>query len=259
VRSGAAARTTVTEEPLDTDDRAPLLPLGGRSAGIDVTAARESIAAHRFDPTRLVLLLVAVAIVLGLFVAYRALTRPVDLTAAPDTVATEAPAEDPAAEEPPAEEPAPPAEEPPAAVPPVIASAAQLDPPPGGDQNEHPELVQLGIDGDPSTAWVTRTYNSPSFGGLKPGVGYAVSLAQPATVTTVTLTVLGSGGQVEVRATDPATPTQGDVLASGTLAPETVLTLSAPTETQNVGLWFTSLPQASDGDNRLELAEVTLS
>jgi eukaryotic-like serine/threonine-protein kinase len=38
-----------------------------------------------------------------------------------------------------------------------------------------------------------------------------------------------------------------------------VLTLSAPTETQTVVLWFTSLPQTADGANRLELAEVTVS
>jgi hypothetical protein len=49
------------------------------------------------------------------------------------------------------------------------------------------------------------------------------------------------------------------VLAEAALGPETVLTLSAPTETQSLVLWFTELPQATDGANRLELAEVTVS
>ena len=49
------------------------------------------------------------------------------------------------------------------------------------------------------------------------------------------------------------------MLASGPLAPETVLTLSAPTEGQHVVLWFTALPQTADGSNRVELAEVRLS
>jgi hypothetical protein len=155
--------------------------------------------------------------------------------------------------EPAPEEPAEPA------TAPAIASAAQVDPPPGGDQNEHPEAVPFAIDGDPSTTWFTRTYNNPSFGGLKPGVGYAVTLAEPATVTTVTLLVQGSGGRVEVRATDAAAPTQGDVLAESALGEETVLTLAQPTETQSIVLWFTELPQAPDGANRLELAEVRLS
>jgi hypothetical protein len=141
----------------------------------------------------------------------------------------------------------------------VIASAAQLDPPPEGDENEHPEAVPRAIDGDPTTTWFTRTYNAPDFAGLKSGVGYAVTLAEPATVTTVTLQVLGTGGRVEVRATDPTTPTEGAVLAEGTLGPDTVLTLTEPTEAQHIVLWFTELPQADDGANRLELAEVTLS
>ena len=52
---------------------------------------------------------------------------------------------------------------------------------------------------------------------------------------------------------------EGTVLAEGTLAPETVLTLAEPTEAQHIVLWFTELPQTEDGANRLELAEVTLS
>jgi hypothetical protein len=235
--------------------RTTVFPLPGEE---ELPSARDTIAAHRFDPTRLVLLVVVVAIVIGLFAAYRSLTRPVDLT-------VDGPGTDVSESAPPqAEEPAPePAPEEPAPAPestaPVIASAAQLDPPPGGDENEHPETVPRAIDGDPATAWATRTYNRPDFGGLKPGVGYAVTLAEPATVSTVTLRVDGSGGRVEVRATDPATPTEGAVLAEGTLGPETVLTLSSPTEAQSIVLWFTELPKATDGANRLELAEVALS
>ena len=133
-----------------------------------------------------------------------------------------------------------------------------LDPPPGGDNNEHPEALDRAIDGDPGTNWYSRTYKSPTY-GMKSGIGYAVTLAEPATVTTVTLTVRGSGGMVEVHATDPSTPTEGTVLASGPLSSETVLTLSTPTEASSIVLWFTALPQTSDGANRIELAEVTVS
>lgn len=222
----------------------------------------DALTRKRFDPTPFVLALVGIAVVVGLFWAWNALTAPPPPIGGSDgfgdvadTPLPEEPAEgegDPAAE-PPAEEPAP---APPA--PPVIASAQMLDPPPGGDNNEHPEAVGAAIDGDPATFWYTRTYKSPTY-GMKPGVGYAVTLAEPATVTTVVLNVNGTGGNVEVRLTDPATPTTGDVLASGPLAPETVLTLSAPTEGQHVVLWFTALPQTADGSNRVELAEVRLS
>ncbi len=50
---------------------------------------------------------------------------------------------------------------------------------------------------------------------MKSGIGYAVTLAQPATVSKVTLITSSTGGNVEVRATSPSTPTDGPVLASG--------------------------------------------
>ncbi len=218
------------------------------------------------NATPIVLGIVAILVVIGLFWAFQALTAPVppiggpqglDLTGSGDNTGGDAAAaEDPATTapgEPAAEDPA----VDPAAVP-VIASAQMIDPPPGGDNNEHPEAVPLAIDGDPATFWYTRTYASPTF-GMKPGVGYAVTLAEPATVTTVTLLVNGTGGMVEVRATDPSTPTQGDVLASGALGPQTVLTLSAPTATQSIVLWFTALPQTPSALNRVELLEMQVS
>ena len=215
------------------------------------------------NATPIVLGIVAVLVVIGLFLAFKALTAPappiggeqgLDLTGSGDNIGAETTAAgDPAPAAPAAEDPA----VDPAAVP-VIGSAQMIDPPPGGDNNEHPEAVPLAIDGDPSTFWYTRTYASPTF-GMKPGVGYAVTLAEPATVTTVTLLVNGTGGMVEVRATDPSAPTQGDVLASGALGPQTVLTLSAPTVTQNIVLWFTALPQTPSALNRVELLEVQVS
>ena len=54
--------------------------------------------------------------------------------------------------------------------------------------------------------------------------------------------------------TDPTTPTEGEVLASGPVGPGTVFTLAAPTEGQHVVAWFTGLPQTADGSNRIELA-----
>ncbi len=140
---------------------------------------------------------------------------------------------------------------------PVIASAQQVDPPPQGDNNEHPELVGRAIDGNPTTMWVSRTYKSPEV-RHEAGIGYAVILAKPAMVSKVTLLTSSTGGNVEVRATTPDKPTQGTVLASGPLSPTTVLTFSKPVEASSIVLWFTELPQTADGRNRVELHEVTL-
>jgi len=236
------------------DDHRDFDSIIGRSA--------EVLTRKRFDPTPVVLALVAIAVVVGLVLAWQSLTAPAppiggtdgfgDVTDTGEPTAPDNDAEggDEGAAAPPDEEVAGPVA--------VIAGAQMIDPPPGGDQNEHPEAVPAAIDGDPATFWFSRTYASATY-GMKPGIGFAVTLAEPATVTTITLLVNGSGGTVEVRSTDPATPTEGEVLASGPLSPETVLTLSAPTTTSSIVLWFTALPQTPDGSNRVELAEVRLS
>jgi hypothetical protein len=225
----------------------------GRSAG--------ALVRKRFNPTPLVLALVAILIVIGIGWAWKALTKPappiggtdgfgnpVDISQTPSTSTTDSPSAS-------ATQSPTPTDLPTAA--PVIASAQQVDPPPQGDNNEHPELVGRAIDGDPSTMWVSRTYKNPKF-GMKPGIGYAVILAKPAMVSEVTLLTSSTGGHVEVRATSPDKPTEGTVLASGPLSPTTVLTFSKPVEASSIVLWFTELPQTADGRNRVELHEVTL-
>lgn len=225
---------------------------------------------HTVNATPIVLAIIGILVLVGVIWAWNALTAPappiggeqgLDLTddGASDGTGddVDGPVDDGAAEDPAVEPPADGAADP-AGVPPVIASAQMIDPPPGGDNNEHPEVVQLAIDGDPATAWYSRTYTSPTY-GMKPGVGYAVTFAEPSTVTAVTLLVNGTGGSVEVRATDPSTPTEGTVLASGSLSAQTVLTLSAPTVTQHIVLWFPALPQNPEGANKIELLEVQVT
>ena len=253
-----ARAATPTALPRSTVPNSSPPPTPRQRAFDELIAARETLVTKRFDPTRLVLAVVVLAVLIGLYLAFQSLTKPstpLDRggSAAPGPSATAPAQETPG----PAQESAAPADAAPVA--PVIASGQQIDPPPDGDDNEHPEAAPLAVDGDPATNWYTRTYKSPDFAGLKKGVGYGVNLAAPATVTTVTLQVNGTGGRVEIRSTDPSTPTQGDVLAEGELSANTVLTLSAPTQTQRIVLWFTALPQAADGGNRVELAEVTVS
>lgn len=213
-----------------------------------------SIAHRRIDPTRWVLGGVAVAVLVGVIIAIGNVLAPfrggdagAQPTAAP---ATSAPAAAPA-------ETQPPAEQAPAAVPPAIATVTSIDP--SDADGEHEELIGRLIDGDPATSWYTHTYNRPDFAGFKDAVGLVITLQQPTTVTAVTLDVNGSGGSVEVRSTDGANPTAGDVLASGALAPQTVLTLAQPTQTQSIVLWFTSLAQTPDGQNRIEITNLAVS
>ncbi|CAN5400293.1 hypothetical protein BH11ACT1_BH11ACT1_05730 [soil metagenome] len=223
----------------------------------DRTDEPEAFSERRFDPTKFVIAFVAVAVVIGVIIAFQLLTRPVtpraDVVPAP-VVTTSAPASSTA----PAAQATSAAPTVPTGGAPVIASVSTIDPS-DPTTGEHPELAARAVDGDPSTAWYTRTYTKPNFGGIKPAVGFVLTLASPATVTSVTLHVNGTGGNVELRATDAASPTAGTVLASGPLSADTVLTLSTPTQTSSIVLWFTALAQTADGSNRIEITEITVS
>jgi hypothetical protein len=216
------------------------------------------VSQRRIDPTRWVLGGVALAVIIGVVIAIGNVLSPFRSPGDAGTEAAPAPATSAPAAEAPAEEGEAPAEEQPAAtVPPVIAAVNSIDPSDG--DGEHEELVGRLTDGDPATAWYTHTYNRPDYAGFKDAVGLVITLQEPATVTAITLDVNGSGGAVEVRSTDAANPTAGDVLASGALAPQTVLTLAQPTETQSIVLWFPSLAQTPDGQNRIEISNLAVS
>lgn len=211
----------------------------------------------RFDPTALVLIIVAIVVIIGVVLAFKALFSSVDSTGSPDHSASQSAAAPSASAAPSDASAAPSAPAAPAGGPPVIASATTIDPSDG--DGEHQEDVAKAFDGDPSTFWYTQTYKRADFAGFKPAVGYAITLTAKTTVTTVTLHSNSTGGNVEIRATDAAAPTTGAVLASGPFGADSVFTLNPATETQSLVLWITELPTMPDGSFRLELTEISLS
>lgn len=224
-------------------------PTEGRAA-----ALQEAARTVRFNPTRLVLVLFGAGVVVALLLAINGLTHGISLDFGRDD-RVEVPAAgggstapDGGADDGPDQE---------TGAPPRIASGLQLDP--EGDGNEHPEAVDRAYDQDPASFWFSRTYRSPQYGGLKAGIGYAITLEAPATVSAVYLSTNNTGGRVEVRVGDGSSPTSGEVLASAPLEAETVLTLSAPTDTDGLVLWFPELPAAADGGLRLEIRDIFLS
>lgn len=277
-RPPAAVRPTATDRPTAAIPRTPpprptapdprpfggLAPFGEPEPFDDlVTGNDEPLIKRRFNATPIVLGIFLIAVVVGLVLAWKAITAPVTPVGGEGGLDL---SDDPAIEEPvgeddeededaegEGEEPEATDEEPTAA--PVIASAVQLDP--EGDGDEHPEAVDRAIDGDPSTFWFTRTYVSPTY-GMKSGIGFAVTLAEPAQVSQVELSLNSTGGLVEVRATSPSTPTEGEPLASGPMTPTTTFTFD-PVTAEHIVLWFPELPQNPEGSNRVELFEIRLS
>jgi murein biosynthesis integral membrane protein MurJ len=218
----------------------------------------EPLTERRFDPTKLMIAVVAVIVVIGVIIAFKQLVSPVAPRAPLAGPVPVASSTAPGQSSTPGARPSSSAgstQAPGAAI--AIASVSTIDP--SSPTGEHPELAARAVDGDPATTWYTHTYKNANFGGIKPAVGFVLNFAAPSTVTSVTLHVNGQGGNVELRATDATSPTAGPVLASGPLSPDTVLTLSKPTKTSSIVLWFTSLAQAPDGSNRIEISEITVS
>jgi hypothetical protein len=122
-----------------------------------------------------------------------------------------------------------------------------FDPPPG-DGAENNGAVPNAVDGDPATAWDTERYDTPSFGGLKDGVGLLVDLGQPTAVEQAEVG-LRPGTAVELRAADEAGP---DAAAFPVIAsvdngePVARLVPTAPVTARYVLIWITRLPPADD-------------
>jgi eukaryotic-like serine/threonine-protein kinase len=143
----------------------------------------------------------------------------------------------------------------PATAPLRLIGAQDFDPL-GNDGQENHRLVGLAIDGNLQTAWPTEIYTTRDFGRGKAGVGIYVTLAQPATVSTVTVDTVESGWNAQIYAANaPSTNLAGwgKPVATGTnLATHTQFTLRSATRARVVLVWLTLLPEGG----KLDVAEI---
>jgi hypothetical protein len=209
------------------------------------------------EQSRLVLLILAALLVVVSVVAFRQLLN--FHPAALITPGGGAPATPPGAKPPASAAAAPspsPAQPSPSASPVAIAGVQALDP--NGDESENNDLAARAIDGDTSTSWRSERYDNPQFGGIKNGVGLAVDLGDPVNVSAVTLTASGSGGAVELRSADSPDYDGSTRIARGRIdgSGRVVLTPGKPVTTRYLVLWFTRVPQQSNGENRVIVDEI---
>jgi len=142
-----------------------------------------------------------------------------------------------------------------------IEGATTLDPEPEGDGEENTDRADQAFDGNATTVWNTNIYRQQfGPGGLKKGVGLVLDLGSRKEVTSVTVTAVGAGTDLQVRVGND----EGDALAdyskaaTGTdLVGRTLLTFDKATTGRYVLLWLTKLP-AVNGGFRGQLAEVTV-
>jgi putative peptidoglycan lipid II flippase len=147
-----------------------------------------------------------------------------------------------------------------------IQGAQDFDPPPGsGDEN--PELAELAVDGDPTTAWETLRYdNDPRLGGIKEGVGLILDLGQAREIRRVTATLQGEGTNLELRvapesaATAPSGSADDYRLLDEAADVGTTISfdLEQPVRTRYVLLWLTKLPPETSATFRGRVADVEI-
>ena len=126
---------------------------------------------------------------------------------------------------------------------PMVASVSMVNP-----DGERTDGLDLTIDGDPTTGWRSFRYATSAFGALRPGVGIAVHLTQPAPVHSITLYTPDAGGMMEIRATSADQPLEGPVIASGPFGdPSTEFVFPDDVVTDTLLIWISDLPPVMDG------------
>jgi putative peptidoglycan lipid II flippase len=147
-----------------------------------------------------------------------------------------------------------------------VVGAQDFDPPPQGNGSENPNQVRFAIDDRPGTAWRTVAYNSPSFGGLKSGVGLILDLGESQTVRQVKLRLPDEGANVEIRTTAVTAAQPPDALSAYQVASaatgagrEETLRFAVPAKTRFLLIWITQLPSGGGPTCRGGISDVTVS
>ncbi|HVM00720.1 MAG TPA: discoidin domain-containing protein, partial [Egibacteraceae bacterium] len=133
---------------------------------------------------------------------------------------------------------------------------------PGGSGSEDDADLPAMLDGDPSTGWRSVGYNTPDFGGLKPGLGFAIDLGAPHAVAGLALRTGTPGISYEVRVADgPRTDLDGwEPVGGASHATElTQVDLAAPVVTRYVLVWITGgLQPDGSGRYRAQVSELAV-
>jgi eukaryotic-like serine/threonine-protein kinase len=142
---------------------------------------------------------------------------------------------------------------------------------PDGDRTELDGAAAM-VDGDPDTAWESDTYRNPPFGD-KRGMGILVKLPEPTAVTSVRVSLSGSGASARLLTGDGdrTNDTEGDRWILSTYKNpigEPIENHEATTLTfqgflpdqkhQYLLVWFNKLPRTPDDRLRLEVQDIVV-
>jgi hypothetical protein len=120
------------------------------------------------------------------------------------------------------------------------------------------DTVPNVVDGSAGTGWKTEHYyNSPNFGGLKPGMGILINLGSPQDVFSVTVQFMNPGATVELKtgASDPGANSDGDkqvvdsyttIAGPDVVGSTKVFLVPEGQKVQYLLVWISKLPPAPD-------------
>lgn len=130
----------------------------------------------------------------------------------------------------------------------AIQASAGLNP--HGNTDEHSDTAPRSYDGDPSSAWKTQGYRDP-LSIIKPGVGLRLDLGESYEIGEIVLDMGGEGYEFDIRVGDVEGASENDfeVVQQASGGSQTI-ELEEPASGRYLLIWFTELPQQSDGDYR---------
>ncbi len=112
--------------------------------------------------------------------------------------------------------------------------------PVGQEQQDFGSIAYKATDGDPTSAWVTESYNTADFGGLKPGVGLVLSSPGSVTLKSLTVTTSTPGFRAEIEVGSSASGPWVVDSASRTVGTKSTFTLDGKSGTYWM-VWITQL------------------
>jgi len=138
------------------------------------------------------------------------------------------------------------------------ASVAAFGPAGLGDGDD-PQGAALAVAGDPARPWISQWYATAEFGALKNGTGLLLDMGRTVTVSSVRVSLVNSGADIDLRAGSRPDLAFLPRVAGASNAGGTVqLRPGTPAHARYVLIWFTKLPPDNAGTYRASVYRITV-
>jgi hypothetical protein len=131
--------------------------------------------------------------------------------------------------------------------------------PNGAADGDNPPTAQFPVTPGSTEPWITQQYSSAQFGGQKQGTGILLDMGKVVTVSSVTVDLgTNTGSGLELQAGN-STSNLTTVASASNVGGNLALSPGKPVQTRYLLVWFTQLPQASDGQYQASVSHLTVT